>query len=312
MYKRTANMQATRAQETKGLVETKEVIIYPVWNETNVYLTKEGIRKILKKGGILVDDIKHLDIFQEAFIHESYCTKSDFAKYEKYHGRLEGVAPEGVLPLQEKTGERLEWLGDGILQSVMANYLFKRYEDQQEGFLTKLRSKLVKTDTLAKLSRQIGLHKWIIMSKQKEIIGNGRRDERVLEDAFEALIGAISLEFGSEDEIEGIRVCRSFILKLYEENIDFAELIKKEDNYKDQLMQYYHKIYKDTKYLPVYEVKNIEMVENDNGMTVRRYNIIVRNQAGEIVGEGCSLMKKAAEVNAAKAALCFYGVVDGI
>ncbi len=290
----------------------KEVIIYPVWNETNVFITKEAVRKILRKGGIRVSDIQHLHIFQEAFIHESYCTKTDFVKYEKYNGRLEGVVPEGILPLQEKTGERLEWLGDGILQSVMANYLFKRYEDQQEGFLTKLRSKLVKTDTLAKLSRHLGLQQWIIMSKQKEIIGNGRNDERILEDAFEALIGAISLEFGREDEMEGIKMCRSFILKLYEENIDFAELIKKEDNYKDQLMQYYHRIYKDTKYLPVYEVKNIEMVENDKGLMVRKYYIIVRNQEGEIVGEGCSFMKKAAEVNAAKAALCYYGVVDGI
>lgn len=290
----------------------KEVIIYPVWNESNVYLTKEAVRKILRKGGIRVSDIRNMNIFQEAFIHESYCTKSDFVKYEKYHGRLEGDVPEGVIPLQEKTGERLEWLGDGILQSIMANYLFKRYEDQQEGFLTKLRSKLVKTDTLAKLARHLGLQQWIIMSKQKEIIGNGRSDERILEDAFEALIGAISLEFGDEDEMEGIKICRSFILKLYEENIDFAELIKKEDNYKDQLMQYYHKIYKDTPYLPVYEVKDIEMVENDKGMMVRKYHITVKNLAGDIVGEGCSMVKKMAEVNAAKAALCYFGVVDGL
>ncbi len=290
----------------------KEVIIYPVWNESNVYLTKEAVRKILRKGGIRVSDVRHMNIFQEAFIHESYCTKSDFVKYEKYHGRLEGDVPEGIIPLQEKTGERLEWLGDGILQSIMANYLFKRYEDQQEGFLTKLRSKLVKTDTLAKLARHLGLQQWIIMSKQKEIIGNGRSDERILEDAFEALIGAISLEFGHEDEMEGIKICRSFILKLYEENIDFAELIKKEDNYKDQLMQYYHKIYKDTPYLPVYEVKDIEMVENDKGMMVRKYHITVKNLAGDIVGEGCSMVKKMAEVNAAKAALCYFGVVDGL
>lgn len=293
-------------------MEKKEVIIYPVWNETNRLITKEVIKKILKKGGIRVSDIRNLDVFQEAFIHESYCTKTDFVKYEKYNGRLEGDVPEGIIPLQEKTGERLEWLGDGILQSVMANYLFKRYEDQQEGFLTKLRSKLVKTDTLAKLSRYLGLQEWIIMSKQKEIIGNGRNDERVLEDAFEALIGAISLEFGNEDEMEGIKICRNFILRLYENNIDFAELIKKEDNYKDQLMQYYHRIYKDTKYLPVYEVKQIDMVENDKGLLVRKYIIVVRNQEGDVVGEGCSLVKKMAEVNAAKAALCYFGVVDGL
>ncbi len=288
----------------------KEYVIYSVFNETNVLLTKKSIQKILKKGGIR-EEVSDISIFQEAFVHESYCTKTDFIKNEKYFGRLdESEFQEGVhLPLMEKTGERLEWLGDGILQSVMANYLFKRFDDQQEGFLTKLRSKLVKTDTLARLSKYLGLEKYLIISKQREIIGNGRNDERILEDAFEALIGAISLYFGRDDEIEGYRICRQFIIKLYEDNIDFTGLIVVEDNYKDQLMRYYHRIYEN--YVPIYEVKEIEMVENDVGIVTRKFHIIVRNQEGKIVGEGISFVKKDAEVRAAKSALNYYGIMDG-
>ena len=293
--------------------QPREITIYTVYNENNVFITKENIKKILRKGGIR-RDIQNLDIFQEAFVHESYCNKTDFLKNEKYFGRYEPydvTRPDhqNVIPLQNKTGERLEWLGDGILQSVIANYLFKRYEDQQEGFLTKLRSKLVKTDTLAKLSRKMGFDRYIMMSKQKELVGGGRNDERILEDAFEAFIGAMSIEFGSEDEVEGYRVCRDFLLKVFEDNIDFTALIMKEDNYKDQLMRYFHKVY--DKYNPVYEVKNVELVENESGLTSRKYHIAVRNIDGEIVGEGVSFMKKDAEVKAAKAALQHYGIMDG-
>lgn len=290
-------------------MEPTNIIIHSVYNERNVFITRENIKKILKKGGVR-REIHNIDIFQEALIHESYCTKTDFVKNERFYGRLEPYNPNSnMIPLQEKTGERLEWLGDGILQSIIANYLFKRYEDQQEGFLTKLRSKLVKTDTLAKLSRYLGLDKYIMMSKQKELIGNGRNDERILEDAFEAFLGAMSIEFGREDEVEGYRVCREFILHVFENNIDFTALILKEDNYKDQLMRYFHKIYE--KYLPIYEVKEVEIVENASGLSNRRYHIVVRSQEGEIVGEGVSFMKKEAEVKAAKAALNYYGIMDG-
>jgi hypothetical protein len=99
-------------------MDSTQVIIYPVWNDTNVLLTKQDVKKILKKGGIK-REIENLEIFQEAFIHESYCSKTDFVKYEKYYGKYEPIdltkeENKKILPLQEKTGERLEWLGDGI------------------------------------------------------------------------------------------------------------------------------------------------------------------------------------------------------
>ncbi len=289
-------------------------VLYPVYNENNILLTREDLRKILKKGGIK-KDIQNLEIFQEAFVHESYCNKTDFIKYEKFFGRLTPYdESSGILPLQNKSCERLEWLGDGILQSVIANYLYKRYDDQQEGFLTILRSKLVNTDTLSRLAHYLNLDRYIIMSKHKEIEENGRTDKEILEDSFEALIGSMSIEFGAEDEVEGYKMCRKFIIKLYEDNIDFSNLILKDENYKDQLMRYFHRIYEgltSPPYSPKYDVVKTEITENDNGSTVKKYYIAVKNYEGIVIGEGVSFNKKDAEVKAAKAGLQYYGIMDG-
>lgn len=293
----------------------REFIILPVHNENNVYITKKNIKKILRKGGIHREDIENIELWQEAFVHESYCRTTDFVKNEKFYGRLDTNYDSSldeykdILPLQEKTSERLEWLGDGILQSVIANYLFRRYPNHQEGFLTKLRSRLVKTKTLSILSKELGLDRYIMISKHKEVIQNGRMDDRILEDAFEAFIGAMSLEFGREDEMDGIRVCKDFIIHVYEANINFTALINTDDNYKDQLMRYFHKTFDG--YFPTYELRGVDMVEMDNGIQKRRFHILVKNPSGDIVGEGVSFMKQDAEIKAAKAALNYYGITDG-
>ncbi len=290
-------------------IESKIIGIY---NENNILITKEFIQKVLKKGGIK-KKINNLNIWQQGFIHESYCHKTDFIRMEKFYGRMEDLPPNSdsnILPLQNNTMERLEWLGDGILQSVIANYLYKRYENEDEGFLTKLRSKLVKTDTLAKLSKLLGFEKYIIMSKHLEEIGNGRNDDKIVEDAFESFLGAMSLEFGEEDEVEGYRVCRDFIIKIYEDNVDFTALIMKDDNYKDQLMRYFHQIY-DHVY-PTYELKETEILINERGKEMKKFHVVVRNIENEIIGEGVSFNKKEAEMKAAKAALQYFGIMDGL
>ncbi len=296
--------------ETHENQQQLEIKIIGIYNEKNVYITKEIIQKILKKGGIK-KKIQNIELWQQAFVHESYCHKTDFVRMEKFYGRMDDVPPsdENIILLQDKSMERLEWLGDGILQSVMANYLFKRYENEDEGFLTKLRSKLVKTDTLAKLSKILGLEKYIMMSKHLEEIGNGRNDDKIVEDVFESFLGAMSLEFGEEDEVEGYKLCREFILKVFEDNIDFAALIMKDDNYKDQLMRYFHQIY--DHFFPNYELKETETLLNERGKEMKKFHVIVRNIEGEIIGEGVSFNKKDAEMKAARAALNFFGIMDG-
>ena len=97
------------------------------------------------------------------------------------------------MPLQENSNERLEFLGDSILNLTVARYVFDRYPDDNEGFLTNMRTKLVNGKMLAFLGEKIGLQNHVVISKQIES-NRGRSNKNVLEDAFEALIGAIFLD----------------------------------------------------------------------------------------------------------------------
>jgi ribonuclease-3 len=311
MYKHQNKNDSDSDSVGSDLVDIKnEKKIYPVYNENNFYITKEIIQSILKKANIN-DKINDITIWQQAFIHKSYCKNADFIKNEKFYGKLELVNDESknCIPLQDDSNEVLEWLGDGIIQSVVAIYLYKRFKSQREGFLTKIRSKLVKTETLSKLALALGFDKFLILSKHIEIICNGRKNSRILEDAFEAFIGAMMNDFGSKNEIDGINICSTFIINMIESNIDITELIIKDDNYKDQLMRYYQKNYNGK--FPIYEQKNIITTVNENGLTNKKFHMFVRDTDNSIIGEGIAHSKKEAEQKAAKAALMHFGISNG-
>jgi len=283
--------------------------IYPVYNENNFYITKEIIQNILKKGGI-TKEINDLSLWQQSFIHKSYCSKNDFKKHEKFFGNIDSInindkKYKNILPLQENSNERLEWLGDGIIQAVVAKYLELRFPTQDEGFLTKIRSKLVKTESLSKLALALNFDKYLIISKHIEIICNGRRNARILEDSFEAFVGAMDKEFGDE----GFDICKKFIINIIEKEIDITELILNDDNFKDQLMRYYQKMYNGK--FPIYEQKNIISTVNDNGIVNKKFQMFVRDNDNNIIGIGEARSKKEAEQKAAKEALMHFGIFNG-
>lgn len=294
-------------------VNGNEKKIFPVYNENNFYITKEIIHSILKKCNIN-KDINNIEIWQQAFIHKSYCINNDFKKNEKFYGSIDSIdinEPQysKILPLQKDSNEVLEWLGDGIIQSVAAIYLRKRFRTQREGFLTKIRSKLVKTESLSKLALSLNFDKYLIISKHIEIICNGRKNARILEDSFEAFIGAMMEDFGSTNEIEGFDICNSFIINLMEQKIDITELIINDDNFKDQLMRFYQKKYNGK--FPIYEQKTIITSINDNGITNKKFHMFVRDNDNNIIGDGIARSKKEAEQKAAKAALMHFGISHG-
>ena len=246
--------------------EKVEKKIYPVYNENNNYITKEIIQTILAKGNI-VRPINNIKIWQQAFIHKSYYSKNDFQKNEKFYGSINSInidENKHIMPLQDDSNEVLEWLGDGIIQSVVAIYLYKRFKTQREGFLTKIRSKLVKTETLAKLALYLNFDKYLIVSKHIEIICNGRKNSRILEDSFEAFIGAMMNDFGAKNEAEGYSICSTFIINIMQQKIDMTELIINDDNFKDQLMRFYQKKFNGI--FPKYEQKTLLTSVNDKGI----------------------------------------------
>jgi ribonuclease-3 len=306
-----SDSESSNNNSVSSVVEKK---IFPVYNENNFYISKEIIHMILRSVNI-THTINNIEIWQKAFIHKSYCDNTDFRKNEKFFGSIDMIDinkeenNKRYIPLQQDSNEVLEWLGDGIIQSVVAIYLFKRYKDQREGFLTKIRSKLVKTETLSKLALHLNFDKFLILSKHIEVICNGRKNARILEDCFEAFIGAMMTDLGSKNETDGFSICNTFIINLIESKIDITELILNDDNYKDQLMRYYQKEFNGK--FPKYEQKTIIMSTNDNGIVNRKFHMFVRDTNNNIIGEGIAKSKKEAEQKAAKAALMYFGISNG-
>lgn len=122
--------------------------------------------------------------------------------------------------------ERLEYLGDSVLSTLVAEYLFKKYPNRDEGFLTKMRSKIVKRTTLNKLANEMGLD--IILSAYSQ----GRMSKSMMGNAFEALVGAIYLEKGFKSTKD--YVINEVLLK----HLDIHELESMDDNFKSQLLEW--------------------------------------------------------------------------
>ena len=157
-----------------------------IYNPANILLTKNDLFSILDKSGMDYSKIKNkiqsMDIseFQIAFNHKSYCMYNI-----KISPELKEESVGWKIPLQKISNERYEFLGDSVIDLIIANYLFERYPKEKEGFMTKLRTKLVCTKTLAKLSSYLNLTKFIVMSKYVEDMCEGRDNPKLLENCFE-------------------------------------------------------------------------------------------------------------------------------
>lgn len=125
--------------------------------------------------------------------------------------------------------ERLEYLGDAILSTIVAEYLFKKYPNKNEGFLTKMRSKIVKRKTLNDIASEMGLD--VILSNYIQ----GKMSKSMMGNAFEALIGAIYLESGYA------KTKRYVINEILRKHIDIHQLESLDDNYKSRLLEYCQK-----------------------------------------------------------------------
>jgi ribonuclease-3 len=273
------------------------------FNPTNILLKEEDLKEFFDNNGLIGVKYNNLNLYRNAFIHKSYCSmkNTDFASSNS-------KCPPNCIPLQDVSYERLEFLGDAILNLIVANYLYMRFPEQNEGFLSKIRTRIVNGKMLGSLAEKIGFNKFAIISKQVED-ANGRNNYKIMEDIFEAFIGAMMTDLGSKSETEGFSICNTFIINLIESKIDITELILNDDNYKDQLMRYYQKEFNGK--FPKYEQKTIIMSTNDNGIVNRKFHMFVRDTNNNIIGEGIAKSKKEAEQKAAKAALMYFGISNG-
>ena len=168
------------------------------------FLTKEVAEQLVGT------KIKQLDLYQKAFTH-----KSALKEYEQF----------------TESFETLEFIGDSVLGFVITKFLFDRFEERQEGFLTKARTKLVRGETLANIALKLGLNEFVIMD-EKGVRNGWVNNPKILEDVFEALIGAIYMDIG-------LLHAKEFILRIYQDpKIVDLNSIMVDDNYKDKLMRY--------------------------------------------------------------------------
>lgn len=281
----------------------KNDLLY-ILNENNKYITPEYIENLLESYSVNVK-VRKIDLYKEAMNHLSYLIRDEkFYKNNKtkpYQIQSNDIEPlddiSKAIPLQKKSYERLEFVGDAICHAVIAEYLFKRYDDQDEGFMTKLRTKIENGDTFSILSKKIGLGEYVIISRYVEKNGGRETNKAILEDAFEAFIGALYFN-------EGYDKCKTFIINLIEKEIDLGELIYTETNFKEKLLQFFHlRKWKD----PIYGSLDISGPENRKKFT--RYVKCRKDDKdeGTIIATGVATSVKAAEQLAAKNALKEFG-----
>jgi len=252
------------------------------YNEKNILIDANQIKHILKTYDV-EQDPQDINLYRKSFINKSYCTR----KNENF---LNGNTncPINCIPLQEESNERLEFLGDAILNTVVASYLFERYPDENEGFLTRMRTKLVNGKMLGYLNLKVQLQSFILISKQIEE-NSGRTNSNILEDAFEAFIAAIFLDLGFE-------CAKQWILSVIETHLDFAELIQQNNNYKDMLLKNYQQ---NSNIVPRFFEVNVET----NNSNQKIYTICIKDNNNNILGVGKGPSKKEAENDAARNAL---------
>lgn len=188
-------------------------------------------------------------------------------------------------PDQEGSNERLEFLGDAVLELIVSEELYRAFPDRDEGFLTALRSNLVNTKSLAALAKELSLGDKIRLSKGEEASG-GRTNQSLLADTVEAVIGAIYLE-------EGLDAARIFI----KESL-LMDLAKRASQpLKDPKSRLQELVQSKKLRAPFYRTIK------EGGPDHAKHFVIEAVVGGKIIGTGEGASKAEAEQNAAKAGL---------
>ncbi len=204
---------------------------------------------------------KNIDIYKKAFIHRSIKETTKLGNPQNY--------------------ERLEFLGDAILGSVIASYLFKKVPSGSEGYLTKMRSKIVSREHLNELGRDLNLIRFV-----KSNVSRSKFGENINGNIFEALIGAIYLD-------KGYKHCKKFVYKrVIKPYVNIPTLEGKITSYKSLFIEWCQKEKKDFLY---------DVYDDTGNDTVRHFSVKLFLD-NKIIAKGRATSKKKAEEIASKRA----------
>jgi len=240
------------------IINSEEGLIFNPYNPLNVEITLNDVQSILTRYGV-PGMVNNLDLYKRAFVHRSYTKRPKFENLTQNVTIVE--QPMDCMALKTKSNERLEFLGDGVLELITKYYLYRRFPKENEGFMTEKKIAIVKNEAIGKIAYEMKLHNWLILSKhaeEKKI----RTNMKKLGCLFESFLGALFLDFNKisiKDEEgwfqnifvtgPGLQIAQIFIENIFEKHIDWISLIQNDDNYKNILQV---KIQKEFKVTPHY------------------------------------------------------------
>jgi ribonuclease-3 len=246
------------------IIKSDEGLIFNPYNPLNVEITLNDVQSILSHYGI-PPIVHNMALYKRAFVHRSYTKRPHFENAQQNITIVD--RPEDCMPLSSKSNERLEFLGDGILELVTKFYLYRRFPKENEGFMTEKKIAIVKNEAIGRIALEMHLNQWLILSKhaeEKKI----RTNLKKLGCLFESFLGALFLDFNKvsvKDEDKwfetlfakgpgfqtgiGFPMAQKFVENIFEKHIDWIALIQNDDNYKNILQV---KIQKEFKVTPHY------------------------------------------------------------
>ena len=244
------------------ITQEDEELIFDPYNSNNTEITENEVCAILKSYGV-PDKVHNINLYKRAFIHKSYCKRPQL---ENIMNNITLVdKPHDCMPLKTKSNERLEFLGDGVLECITKYYLYRRFPKENEGFMTEKKIALVKNETIGKMVYDMGLNRWYIISKNAEE-KKTRTNLKKLGCLFEAFLGALFLDFNKisiHDEDKwfdnvfvtgpGFQIAQIFVENIFERHVNWVELLQTNDNYKNILQVKLQKAFQVT---PVYREIN--------------------------------------------------------
>lgn len=247
-----------------------------IYNATNKLITKQNITKILLNYNIKIpkQQVVNIKMYREAMTHRSYLKRKNMT---------DKVADKNVVKLQKKSNERLRFLGDAVIHFIIGEFLYHKYQHQNEGFLTRLRCKLENSDALFYLAKQTDVSSYVLVSQNIENL-HGRNNVNIVSGGLEAFVGATYLDLG-------LTITREFILSVIREELDMDDIAESETNYKDLIL----KLYNNNSWgYPEYRVIKEEGPDHSKMFTMGIYH------EGKLMGRGKASSKKKAEQIASK------------
>ena len=255
------DMQRDDMQDLKSILQDGDVtkcgdnLIFNPFNNENTEITLNDVQSILNRYGIKAP-VHNLELYKRAFIHSSYTKRP---QHENTANNITIMpCPNDCLKLKTKSNERLEFIGDGVLELITKYYLYRRFPKADEGFMTEKKIALVKNEHIGKLAYEMHINKWLIISKyaeEKKI----RTNLKKLGCLFEAFIGALFLDFNkiSVNDEEGwfknvfvtgpgFQMAQIFVESVFEAHVDWTKIINTDDNFKNILQVKIQKEFKTT------------------------------------------------------------------